>query len=149
MKKSNNISISYIAQRCVIAFFVLISATAMAQTRGTLTIVKDPRIDTLLARRLELSKSTGPVTAVNGTGTGYRVQFFISSNRTEAYGAQTKFNELYPEYKTYIIYSEPNFKVRAGDFRSKLEAARLMEQLRGQFPSLFIISEKINLSDTK
>ncbi|MBW4888239.1 SPOR domain-containing protein [Mucilaginibacter sp. HMF5004] len=150
MNKSNNISISQVAQRCVIAFFVLISVASMAQTRGTLTVVKDARIDTLIAKRLELSKAGGSSAAtINNSGNGYRVQFFVSSNRTEAYNAQTRFNELYPEYKTYIIYSEPNFKVRAGDFRTKLEATRLMEQLRGQFTSLFIIFEKINLPDTK
>jgi hypothetical protein len=137
-------------QRCVIAFFVLISATAVAQTRGTVTVVKDARIDTLIAKRLELSKGGGPAAvAVNNSGNGFRVQFFISSNRTEAYAAQTKFNELYPDYKTYIIFSDPNFKVRAGDFRTRLEATRLMEQLRSQFNSLFIISEKINLPDSK
>ena len=148
MKKSGNISISLIAQRCVIAFFVLISAAAMAQTRGTVTVVKDARIDTLIAKRLELSRTGGTVAAIN-SGMGYRVQFFTGSNRTDAYSAQSRFNELYPDYKTYIIYNDPNFKVRAGDFRTKLEATRLMEQLRGQFTSLFIISEKINLSDSK
>ncbi len=150
MKQRNNISFSLIAQRCVIAFFVLLSATAVAQTRGTVTVVKDARIDTLIAKRLELSRNgSSAAAAVNSSGNGYRVQFFISSNRTEAYAAQTKFNGLYPDYKTYIIYSDPNFKVRAGDFRTKLEATRLMEQLRGQFTSLFIISEKINTSDSK
>jgi len=149
MIKSNTISLfNVVVQRCVIAFFVLISAAAMGQTRGTLTVVKDARIDTLIAKRLELSRTGGAVAAIN-SGMGYRVQFFTGSNRTEAYSAQSRFNELYPDYKTYIIYNDPNFKVRAGDFRTKLEATRLMEQLRGQFTSLFIISEKINLSDSK
>jgi hypothetical protein len=151
MKQSNTISLfNIVAKRSVIAFFVLLGATAMAQTRGTVTVVKDARIDTLIAKRLELSKTGGSATAAaNTSGMGYRVQFFISSTRAEAYNAQSKFNGLYPDYKTYIIYSEPNFKVRAGDFRTKLEATRLMEQLRGQFSSLFIISEKINLPDSK
>ena len=134
--------------RCGIAFFMLVSTAAVAQTRGTVTVDKDPRIDTLIARRLTFGKTGSGPAAVNNSGNGYRVQFFISSNRTEAYNAQAKFNELYPEYKTYIIYSDPNFKVRAGDFRTRLEATRLVEQLRPQYKGLFIIAEKINLPKT-
>ena len=148
MKKSNTISlISLVAKGCCVVFFVLAPFTATAQTRGTVTVTKDARIDTLLARRVALSRSaTGIPTAT--TENGYRVQFYISSNRAEAYNAQSKFNESYPDYKTYIIYSEPNFKVRAGDFRTKLEATHLLDQLRGQYQTLFIIAEKINLPKT-
>ncbi|EHQ27189.1 SPOR domain-containing protein [Mucilaginibacter paludis] len=149
MKDSNTISfLRCKALRYGIAFFMLISAATMAQTPGKVTVVKDARIDSLIALRIALSKApAGANTGVYApaSGTGYRVQIFSGSNRSEAYNAQSKFNELYPELKTYIIYSEPNFKVRAGDFRTRLEASKLLEQLRSQFPSLFIISEKINL----
>lgn len=151
MKSSNTISFfSISAKGYCIAFFILLSGAAMAQTPGKVTVVKDPRIDTLIALRVALSKAGGAANAGGGgsaaySGNGYRVQIFTGSNRSEAYNAQSKFNELYPELKTYIIYSEPNFKVRVGDFRTRIEASRLLEQLRPQFPSLFIIPEKINL----
>ena len=145
MKKSNTISLTKFVKRCGVAFFVLLSTLSMAQTRGTVTVIKDAGIDSVLARRLTPGKPGGNISA---TGNGYRVQFFVSSNRNEAYAAQAKFNAQYPGYKTYLIYSEPNFKVRAGDFRTRLEATRLMQQLRGQFTSLFIIAEKINLPKT-
>ena len=51
----------------------------------------------------------------------------------------------YPELRTYIIYNEPNFKVRAGDFRTRLEAEKMEEDLKKWFDGMFIISEKINL----
>lgn len=150
MKKSDTISfLSRIAKRYSIAFFVLYTGTLLAQTPGKVTVIKDPRIDTLIALRLALSKSPNNNTTVTpaATGNGYRVQFFTSPNRNDVYNAQSKFKELYPDLKTYIIYSEPNFKIRAGDFRTRLEAVRLMEQLRSQFPTLFIIAEKINLKN--
>lgn len=135
-----------------IAFFMLISAVSFGQTKGKVTEVKDPRIDSLIALRIALSKDPNNAAAgvyAPATSNGFRVQIFTGSDRNEAYNAQSKFHELYPELKTYIIYSEPNFKVRAGDFRSRLEAAKLLEQLRPQFKSVFIISEKINLSQSQ
>jgi len=148
MKQRNTISLlSFIAKRCGIVFFVLISASALAQTRGTVTEVKDPRIDSVIAKRLELSKQPSSPQAQN-SGNGFRVQIFMGSNRTDAYNSQAKFNDLYPDIKSYIIYIEPDFKVKVGDFRTRLEASRLMEQLRKQFTSLIILSEKINLPKT-
>jgi hypothetical protein len=75
---------------------------------------------------------------------GYRVQIFSGSNRKDAFSAQARLQDEYPELRTYIIYHEPNFKVRAGDFRTRLEAEKLMQELKPSFSSLFIISEKIN-----
>jgi hypothetical protein len=148
MKQSNNLSLlSLIAKRCVIALLVLISAQALAQTRGTVTEVKDPRIDSAIAKRLTLSKSLNNSPAATSAN-GFRVQFFMGSNRSDAYNAQSRFNDLYPGIKTYIMYNDPNFKVKAGDFKTRLEATRLMEQLRNQFTALIIISEKINLPKT-
>lgn len=123
-------------------FFLTGISFSFAQTRGQVEVVKDPRIDSLIAHRLLSVKSPSGKT---GSSFGYRVQFFTSSNRNEIYEKQAAFNQMYPEMRTYIIYQEPNYKLKAGDFRARLEAQKLMRDLRPQFPTLFLISEKINL----
>ena len=72
------------------------------------------------------------------------VQFFVGSDRNETYAKQAIFNQMYPDFRTYIVYQEPNYKIKAGDFRTRLEAQKLMRDLRPQFPTLFLVSEKIN-----
>lgn len=124
-------------------FFVLffLPTLSHAQTRGKVEVVKDPLIDTLIARRASLGKSA----AISDDATsGYRVQIFFGSNRQDAYNAQARFLEEYPDTRTYILYIEPNFKVQVGDFRTKLEAQKLQNDLRDKFTSLFIIQGKIN-----
>jgi hypothetical protein len=123
---------------CCVFFIPMLSS---AQTRGTVVVVKDPLIDTLIARRPYLSKS---IPSGDETTNGFRVQIFFGSNRQAAYNAQAKFKDEYPELQTYITYTEPNFKVRAGDFRTRLEAEKLQKEIAGMFTSLFIIPEKIN-----
>ncbi|MBS7566101.1 SPOR domain-containing protein [Mucilaginibacter sp. Bleaf8] len=127
-----------------IAFLLAINFAAKAQTRGRLEIIKDPRLDSLIARRNSIGKSRGGRAGGGISAYGYRVQFFSGSGRKDAFNAQNKFQQLYPEIRTYITYREPNFKVKAGDFRTRLEAAKMMESLRGKFISMFILSEKIN-----
>jgi hypothetical protein len=123
-------------------FFMLVSALAHAQTRGRVEVIKDSRIDTLIAKRSGFKSGSSKGGAISSRG--YRVQFFMGSSRKEAFDAQARFQEMYPEIRTYILYREPNFKVKAGDFRSRLEASKLMHEIRPIFPALFIIPEKIN-----
>jgi len=112
---------------------------ALAQTKGKVEVIKDSRVDTLIAKRAELNKATG-AELVNG----FRVQIFTGANRKDAYSAQAKFQEEFPDIRSYVIYNEPNFKVRAGDFSTRMEAEKLQNELKKWFTGTFIISEKIN-----
>ena len=129
------------------------SAGLSAQTRGRVTIEKDPLIDSLIAKRIQLSvappsaPSAGVVVTKPGVivaQMGYRVQVFYGSDRRQVFSQQTKFNNLYPAQNTYITYKQPNYYLRVGDFRSRLEAQRFLNELRPTFPTLFIFREKIN-----
>lgn len=132
-------------------FTCLLSAigiTSLAQSKGTVTVVKDPRIDTIIAKRLALSKkeATGTIKA-NGpivSQMGYRVQIYYGSDRRAVFKEQARFASLYPNLMTYITYKEPNYYLRAGDFRTRMEAQKLMAELRSTYPTLFVFREKIN-----
>jgi hypothetical protein len=124
-------------------FFVGLFASTLAfsQDRGKVEVVKDPLIDTLIARRLSLKVKTPEALSSNG----YRVQIFSGSGRNDAFNAQAKLQAKYSGMRTYIIYNEPDFKVRAGDFRTRLEAEKFKQELQSSFTGLFIIAEKINI----
>jgi len=130
---------------CFFFVFLFSSVLTFGQARGKVEVVRDPLFDTLLAKRATLNKSGGRVGGGSFSSSyGYRVQIYSGTNRNLAFNAQAKFNRDYPELRTYIVYREPNFKVRAGDFRSRLEAEKLMQEIRPSFSGMFIISEKIN-----
>ena len=74
-------------------------------------IIGDAYLDSLIERNIELNQ------AANGIQ-GYRIQIFFGSDRRAANEARTKFLQLYPETEAYLVYQQPNFKVRVGDFRN-------------------------------
>ena len=115
---------------------------AFAQNAGKVEVIKDSQIDSLIAKRLELSKPANSKLSVSVTG--YRVQFFSGPDRKAAYAEHEHFKSLYPAIKAYISYTEPNYKIRAGDFRTKLDAEKLMNELKKYYSNLFVFSEKIN-----
>lgn len=75
---------------------------------------------------------------------GYRVRIF-NDNKQNARGASEaalgRFKGMYPGIAAYRTYSNPFFKVTVGDFRTKSEALQLLQQIKGSFPSAFIVKE--------
>lgn len=123
-----------------ICFFIGITlGNVFAQKKGSVEVSKDPRIDSLIARRLELSKGG------NSGNNGYRIQIFSGTDRKEAYSSQAEFKSVYPDVKSYLSYTQPNYKIRVGNFRTRLEAEKFMSELKKHFSVVFIFSEPIDL----
>lgn len=104
----------------------------------SVTIVSDARLDSLVGQHIEHNK------AANGIQ-GYRVQIFFGSERKAANDAKTHFLQLMPEEEVYFIYQQPYFKVRVGDYRTRLEAEAVYRKLIHTFDKAFIVPDKINL----
>jgi hypothetical protein len=114
-----------------------------AQERGKVTVTKDPLIDSLIARRLQLNRAG--VSGNSVTLSGFRVQIFSGLDRALVYSEQVKFKTRYPGIGSYISYTQPNYKLRVGDFRTRLEAEKLMNELKMFYNSMFIFSDMIIL----
>lgn len=109
-----------------------------ANAQQNVQVIGDANLDSLVQRNIELNQ------AVNGIQ-GYRIQIFFGSDRKSANEARTKFLQLFPETEAYLVYQQPNFKVRVGDFRNQLEAQAIYRSLLTQFETVFIVPDKINL----
>ena len=78
---------------------------------------------------------------------GYRIQIAAYSgvnSKSQAEGAKNSFSSLFPYTKAYLVYSEPYFKVRVGDYYSRLQAYKDLEVIRLTYPSAYIVPDKIN-----
>jgi hypothetical protein len=121
--------------------FCLVFNFAFAQDPGKVEVVKDSQIDSLISRRIALSKV---VARSGGSSAGFQIQIYLGSDRRDAYEAQSRFKSLYPDINTYVSYTEPNYKVQAGDFSSRMDAQRLMNELKQNFSTLLIVPGRIN-----
>ena len=77
---------------------------------------------------------------------GYRVRIFFDNKQTarvESEETLKRFESLYHDVVAYRSYANPYFKVTVGDFRSKSEAYKLLERIRHEFPSAFVVKENI------
>lgn len=119
--------------------FFFMTMMSFAQS-GKVTIVKDSRIDGLVARECIIIPP-----AINPQIDGYRIQLFFDSEREAINEARGTFIAKYPRIDTYTTYNAPNFFLRVGDFRTRMEAEKVKLELSTLFPTSFIVEEMINL----
>lgn len=93
-------------------------------------------------RRIELVDSLKKIhpTALEG----YRLQLFFG-DRNDAQKLRGEFLKQHPETGAYISYLAPNFRLRVGDFRSKMECEKLKKDIQNDFPGCYIVRDNINM----
>ncbi len=79
---------------------------------------------------------------------GYRVQLFFG-DREKAEKMRDNFEEEYSEAKAYIDYLAPNFRLRVGNFRTRMDAYRFMQKLGDEFGRPYIVRTKIDPPELK
>jgi hypothetical protein len=80
---------------------------------------------------------------------GFRVQIFSSAQRIPANEVRSGFIRNYPSIPAYMLYHPPNFKVRIGDCRTRLEAMKLLTLIQKDYPHAFVVRDDIRLPELK
>lgn len=109
---------------------------------GYVKVTGNNRLGSLIQKYVEINQDDCP-----NIISGFRVQIFSSSgtgSSQKAREARTKFLTFYPSLKAYTDYEAPNFRVRVGDFRTKLEAEKIKKSISQEFPASFIVPDFVN-----
>lgn len=104
---------------------------------GKIIIVQEKKISELVLKHAEVNANT--------TIKGYRVKIHFSADKNKSKEIKAKFIATYPNVPAYEKYDQPNFNIRVGDFRTKLEAYKFLKELLPEFPSSFIVQDNIEL----
>lgn len=114
-----------------------IVVTAQSQT-GHVRIVGDTRASMMVDKHVELNSKMGTIP-------GYRVQiasFSGANSKTSAFALRDAFMADYSTVQAYVAFDEPNFKVKVGDFRTRLEAFAFLQQIKETYKG-YIIRDNI------
>ena len=131
-----------------VALMLWITATANVCAQDSLVIhrtvkadfVGDARIDTLLQLHI-LQNEKFPVI------TGFRIQIYKESGNTaleKALAIRDAFEKRY-NVPAYITFNEPYYRVRVGDFRTRLDALRFLEKIKRRYPLAWEIKDDIEI----
>jgi hypothetical protein len=73
---------------------------------------------------------------------GYTIQIYSGQNREEAMNTKKKL-AAEPSLNGLLEYNQPKFRVRVGNYYSRLESQRDLLRLKRLFPNAILVPEKI------
>jgi mRNA-degrading endonuclease RelE of RelBE toxin-antitoxin system len=107
---------------------------------GEVKIIQDARLD-----KIGAFLRTGEGTVEGVKIDGYRVLIFFDQDKSLAEQRKAAFMSGYPDHRTYVDYVAPNYRVRVGNFRTRLEAESLKAVLLVEYPTAIVVADKIDL----
>ena len=113
--------------------------------KGHVLIIQDNRVDLLVSKHIQINQNRKGID-------GYRIQIFFDSgnnSKTKAQSIYEGFKAKYPEVKAYLSFKSPNYKVRVGDYRTRLDAQRFLNDIIIEYPNAWIIADLINLPNVE
>ena len=90
---------------------------------------------------------------IENRGVGYRIQAYSDNNyKTAKASAQKRARDIamkFPQYRSYISYKAPAWRLRIGDFKTKREAQAALQRIKSVYPKfareMVIVRNRINI----
>ena len=84
---------------------------------------------------------------------GFRIQAYSDNNhKTAKAAAQQRARDIamkFPQYRSYITYKAPSWRLRIGDFKSRQEAQAALQRIKSVYPKfareMVIVRDRINI----
>lgn len=110
-----------------------------AQTKGSLELNQSNEIGVIIKKHIDILQN-------DNTIDGYRIQIFMEAGNdaiTHADSVMDVFTNAYPKIPAYISFGQPYYRIRVGDFRTRLDAERALENIKHKYPNSFVTTERI------
>ena len=112
---------------------------SFAQNRGSLNVSQDSRIESLISKQRSLYN-------VDSSFSGYRIHIFMEIGNDALKNAEQvkrRFENAFPDIPIYLTYVEPYFRLRAGNFRNRVEAEQCLRRVKPKFKEAFVTADMI------
>jgi hypothetical protein len=120
-----------------LVFTLLYSNFAVAQSEGTIDVQSNEKVKQLIAKKRAYNKKLNYIN-------GYKIQLFYGSEEG-AIKLREKFHSVFPDIPSEIQFNSPDWKVWVGSYKTKLEVARALAEIKEGFPSAIRIAAKVKI----
>jgi hypothetical protein len=120
-----------IRNKCILLLFLVLACLKNYSQELKLTVQLDPKLEQLLAEKRKINNSL----MLNES---YKIQIYTGNNET----AKKTLNEFRTEYKEIdatIVFNTPNYKVWVGNFKTRIEAEKVIADLKYSYKNILLI----------
>lgn len=112
----------------------------MGNLSAQVEVVADGRLQTILEQHILYN-------SMSKTFAGYRIKvakFTGDDAKEKSFELKQQLLEIFPSQRVYVVFDEPFFNVKMGDFLTRLDAFALLKQIKPQIPTAVIIQDYVN-----
>lgn len=120
--------------------FTLLIFQGVKAQQGNVKVIADDRIDLLVEKHKYYNRHQLVLE-------GWRVQIFFdagANSKRRATEVQNRFTSRHQGTEAYLSFKEPYYRVRVGDFRTRIDAEGFLQKIKGEYPNAFAVNETIN-----
>ena len=120
----------------------------VAEEEEIVAITKPPFVNPTSDVTREVNVVLDSLTSINrnrGFIEGFSVQVYSGGSRTQATETRSKIMEANEDINPEITYEQPNYKVKIGFFAERVEALKIYQLLKAEYPSTLIVPERRSL----
>jgi hypothetical protein len=122
----------------LLILILVLASSAFQDALGQSYKSSDGAVRALMSKHIALGKTKNSMP-------GYRIQIFFGDKRDDANLVKSDFLKVYPNVGAYLVYQQPNFKIRVGDFKTRLLATEFLNEIQGKFPMAFLVQDEVKL----
>ncbi len=115
---------------------------ATGSTGGNNAVYLEPR-HTVNAQLDAVLDSIDRINLANGLVDGFTIQLYSGKQQEEALNVKKQIAQAMPDMEADILFSQPNFRVRAGKYINRFEAQKDYMAVKKLFPNAILIPERI------
>ena len=112
------------------SFIAFLTVSAHSQEKN-IKVTQDPKFEQLLAEKRKINSSL----TVNER---YKIQVYNGDSET-AKKTLTEFKREFKNLDGTIVFNTPTYKVWIGNFKTKIEAERNLNDLKKKYPNALVI----------
>jgi len=128
----------------MLAISLLCTYVVSAQEPDSVAVHKDPRIDLLVSKQIEINDIT--TRASRRKAIGYRILVISSNERKKVDEAKARMYREFPRLEAYKWYQAPFYRLKIGNFREREEASDYLLQIQQIYPQgVYIVRDSIDL----
>ena len=125
----------------ILLLILIVASTgiAFAQSRGSVHVDQDSRIESLISKQRQLYRT-------DSSFSGYRIHIYMEIGNEaldHAKAVKAQFERAFPDIPIYLTYAEPYFRLRAGNFRNRVEAEKCLRRIKPKFKEAFVTADMI------
>jgi hypothetical protein len=120
----------------VLLVILIFCITSSAQVQ----ITEDPFVASLVQKHKDQNRMSTMIS-------GWRIQLLATTDRRKVENEESKFIQRYPLIQVNWEHSKPYYKLKAGAFATRLDATRLLKELKQDYSSALLTRSDVSINE--